>query len=271
MFPTRKPLQREEEKALVLQAQAGNRAAEERLIYQWGRLAINTALRASRRFSEGVDIEDLIGWGILGVVLGIRAYDPERGVRLSTCLYLWVKEYVQKGLRSHRFIHLPSDSLRVYYSLLFILGRENIDMTTEAGWEKVLPLVQEVASPRRPLTVDRLKEIYRVASSSQTFHLESDESHRGSYDTRENFHPFDTIAAPTSLEDENIEALKQAVEELTMREQEILRNLYGLGNSECLTLNEVGSKFCISRQRVAQIENRVLLRLRSLLGNKVQM
>lgn len=266
VFPPLKPLKYSEEQELVLQAQSGNRQAEEKLILQWGRLAVGAALEASKPRTEGVDVEDLIGWGLLGLCIGIKAYDPSRGTRLCTCLYLWIKAYIQKGARSHRFIHLPYDSLRVYYSLLFIMGREPIDVSKDEEWERILPEVKRTVSTHKPLTAQGLKEIYNKAISSQTFHYEG-------YTNSENYSDAsvaDVISAPQSQWDvENIKALMEAVEELSHREKEILTNLYGLGNSERLTLGEVGKKFCISRQRVAQIENRVLALLRFRLSKKV--
>lgn len=274
MFPPFKPLEYSEEQELVLQAQSGNRQAEEKLILQWGRLAISTALRAAKPYVEGIDVEDLIGWGFLGLCIGIRAYNPLRGTRLSTCLYLWIKAHIQQGIRSHRFIHLPSDSLRVYYSLLYIMAQQPIDVSKDEEWERILPEVKSIVSPRKPLTAQGLKEIYNKAISSQTFHYEmqpNSENYSNTYAlavARGN----DVISAPQSrLDVENINALREEVEELSQREREILTNLYGLGNSERLTLAEVGKKFCISRQRVAQIENRVLALLRFRLLKKVSM
>lgn len=262
MFPTRKPLGKTEECELVQRMKAGDREASDSLVRQWGRLAVDTALRtASKHYTEGADLEDLIGWGLLGLVLGLNAYDPSRGVRISTCLYLWIREYIRKGMRSHRFIRLPADSLQVYYTLLFVAGRDQLDLTNEAAWDAALPEVQKIAAPN--ITLERLREIFRVASKSQTFHLEHSESGRSASSTtvmgrNKMSTPFDYLPTKTTKEHELADAVRAAVEDLDERSKTVIRYLYGLNNSETLTLVELGRKFNISRERVRQIEARAL-------------
>jgi RNA polymerase sigma factor (sigma-70 family) len=276
MFPTRKPLSKDDEEGLVQRMKAGDKEAADALVRQWGRLAVDTALRtASKHYTEGADLEDLIGWGLQGLVLGLKAYDPSRGVRISTCLYLWIREYIRKGMRSHRFIRLPADALHIYYTLLFVVGRDRLDLTDEKAWEAALPEVRKSAGKvvASTITLERLKEVFKAASTSQTFHLDYNVPKGNSAQGTTLSHmaaPLDSLPKKSKVEHELADAVREAVADLDERSKAIIMHLYGLQNYDTLNLVALGRKFNLSRERIRQIEAVALDHLQFVLKDAVR-
>jgi RNA polymerase sigma factor (sigma-70 family) len=264
LFPVRNPLSREQETELVKSAKSGDSQAEGKLIRQWGRRVIDLALRQSKRRPEGIDLEDLIGWGLLGLLLGIRAFDPTRGTRLSTCINYWIKEYIQKGCRSQRFIHLPVDSTQIWYTLLIAADKQGINLSTatpESWAELSSVLMENPASSRHLPTPDYLQEVFRLAQASRTFHLEAvpseDFIRSGDSPT-----PFDAFAAPPlSTFTEAQEHLQIALCGLNTRERAIICHRFGLGSHDLMTLTELGDLYNLTKERIRQIEEKALKKL----------
>lgn len=273
MFPPRNSLCREEEADLVRQAQAGNTWAEGRLVKQWGRRVIQLALRRLERRPEGLDLDDLIGWGFLGLLLGIRAFDLSRGTRLSTCVNYWITEYIQKGSRSQRFIHLPSDHLQTWHSALSVADKNGINMVspTEETWQTLSEILMKKAAPSRPAPTPKyVQKSFELAQMSQTFHLDAyDSANEPSWNHAP---PFETFAAPEApTQTEAQEQLSLAIQQLDERERLIISHRFALNDFDFLTLDELGSRCKLSKERIRQIESEAIEKLRAELTRKLSL
>lgn len=105
LFPAVGSLPPEREAELVSQAKTGNLAAEDALVRQYAGVGISMALRYRWTKSyQGVDLDALVSASLLGVVEGIRHFDPTRGARLITCVWYWVRALLGRERAKHRFI-----------------------------------------------------------------------------------------------------------------------------------------------------------------------
>lgn len=105
MFPAVKPLTQAREDELTTQALAGCPDSEDALTRQYAGVGISLALQCRwKRSYRGVDVDSLVSAALLGVVQGIRHFDPDRGARLVTCVWWWVMCYVRLERDKHRFV-----------------------------------------------------------------------------------------------------------------------------------------------------------------------
>ncbi len=105
LFPAVESLSPARETELVSQAKAGSVAAEDALARQYAGVGISMALRYRwRKAYQGVDLDSLVSASLLGVVEGIRHFDPTRGARLITCVWFWVRALLGRERAKHRFV-----------------------------------------------------------------------------------------------------------------------------------------------------------------------
>ncbi len=231
-------------------AEAG-RQAREHLIKANTRLVVSIA---KKYMGRGVPFLDLIQEGNLGLMKSVEKFNYKLGFRFSTYATWWIRQTITRAIADQsRTIRVPvhmNDRIRRLYKvtreLEQVLGRQ--------------PTPKELA---RELGIDSeqvewmLKVSWRPLSLEQPIGEEED-SEFGAFVEDEN--------APSPAQTVYEELLKKKVEEmlstLTPREQRILRLRFGLVNGKCYTLEEVGQKFGLTRERIRQIEARALRRLR---------
>lgn len=227
------------------------RLAREHLIKANTRLVVSIA---KKYMGRGVPFLDLIQEGNLGLMKSVEKFNHKLGFRFSTYATWWIRQTITRAIADQgRTIRVPvhmNDRIRRLYKttreLEQSLGRQ--------------PTAQEIAVD---LGVDSeqvewmLKVSWRPMSLEQPVGEEEDNEF-GSFIEDENA-PSPTQAAFDNLLKEKIE---QVLSTLTPREQRILRLRFGLVNGKCYTLEEVGQKFGLTRERIRQIEARALRRLR---------
>ena len=227
------------------------RQAREHLIKANTRLVVSIA---KKYMGRGVPFLDLIQEGNLGLMKSVEKFNYKLGFRFSTYATWWIRQTITRAIADQsRTIRVPvhmNDRIRRLYKvtreLEQMLGRQ--------------PTPKEVA---RELGIDSeqvewmLKVSWRPLSLEQPIGEEED-SEFGAFVEDEN--------APSPAQTVYEDLLKKKVEEmlstLTPREQRILRLRFGLVNGKCYTLEEVGQKFGLTRERIRQIEARALRRLR---------
>ncbi|MFC1466644.1 MAG: sigma-70 family RNA polymerase sigma factor [Candidatus Brachytrichaceae bacterium NZ_4S206] len=227
------------------------RQAREHLIKANTRLVVSIA---KKYMGRGVPFLDLIQEGNLGLMKSVEKFNYKLGFRFSTYATWWIRQTITRAIADQsRTIRVPvhmNDRIRRLYKatreLEQALGRQ--------------PTPAEVA---QELGVDSeqvewmLKVSWRPLSLEQPIGEEEDNEF-GSFVEDEN--------TPSPAQTVYEELLKTKIEEvlstLTPREQRILRLRFGLVNGKCYTLEEVGQKFGLTRERIRQIEARALRRLR---------
>jgi len=225
--------------------------ARDHLIKANTRLVVSIA---KRYMSRGVPFLDLIQEGNLGLMKAVEKFDYRRGFRFSTYATWWIRQTITRAIADQgRTIRVPvhmSDRIRRLY-------RVARQLEQEYGRK---PTPDEIATE---MQVEPRKVQWMLRVSWQPLSLEhpvgeDEDSELG------NFIENDTVPTPTQYAYDNLlrEKIEAVLSTLTPREARILRLRFGLQNGRCYTLEEVGQKFGLTRERIRQIEGRALRRLR---------
>lgn len=226
-------------------------AARDHLIKANTRLVVSIA---KRYMGRGVAFLDLIQEGNLGLMKAVEKFDYKRGFRFSTYATWWIRQTITRAIADQgRTIRVPvhmSDRIRQLYKVARELEQRN-------GHK---PTAEEIATemdlePRKVQWM--LKVSWRPLSLERPVG-EDEDSEFG------NFIEDDTT--PTPLQSAYQQLLREKLDDilstLDPREARILRLRFGLQNGYCYTLEEVGQKFGLTRERIRQIEGKALRRLR---------
>jgi RNA polymerase primary sigma factor len=226
--------------------------AREHLIKANTRLVVSIAKRYTRR---GVPFLDLIQEGNLGLMKAVEKYDYRRGFRFSTYATWWIRQTITRAIADQaRTIRVPVhmvDQIRHLY-------RISHELEQKLGRP---PNIEELAEAC-DLTVRKVNWMQRVSwlplSLDSPISEQDDESELGMF-VEDKMTPSPMQSTYTKLLGEKIE---EVLETLPPRESRILRLRFGLENGRMHTLEEVGQKFGLTRERIRQIETKALRRLR---------
>lgn len=226
-------------------------AAREHLITANSRLVISVA---KKYMGRGVPFLDLIQEGNIGLIRAAKKFDYRRGHKFSTYATWWIRQAVTRAIADQgRTIRVPvhmgdqiNRLLRVQHQLTQRLGRD--------------PLVEELAEALEvtPQKVENMIQVARRPLSLETPTDDEEDSVLGDFIQDED------VAAPDDTATYNLlkEHLENVLDGLPPREVRILQLRYGLLDGQAYTLEEVGRKMGVTRERVRQIEAQALSRLR---------
>jgi len=226
-------------------------AAREHLITANSRLVISVA---KKYMGRGVPFLDLIQEGNIGLIRAAKKFDYRRGHKFSTYATWWIRQAVTRAIADQgRTIRVPvhmgdqiNRLLRTSHQLTQLLGRD--------------PTTQELADSLRvtPKKVENMIQVARRPISLETPTDDEEDS------ILSDFIPDDESPAPTEVVTNSLlrEQLRDVLHTLPPREVRILQLRYGLHDGQSYTLEEVGRKMGVTRERVRQIEAQALSRLR---------
>lgn len=239
-----------EREALIMAVNDG-RDAREHLIKANTRLVVSIA---KRYMSRGVPFLDLIQEGNLGLMKAVEKFDYRRGYRFSTYATWWIRQTITRAIADQgRTIRVPvhmSDRIRNLYKAARELEQKYGRKPTPEEIAEELKL-----EPRKVQWM--LKVSWRPLSLERPVG-EDDENELGNF--------IEDYSMPTPLQSAYQTVLREKLEEvlgtLSPREARILRLRFGLQDGRGYTLEEVGQKFGLTRERIRQIEGKALRRLR---------
>ncbi len=227
-------------------------AAREHLIKANTRLVVSIAKRYTRR---GVPFLDLIQEGNLGLMKAVEKYEYKRGFRFSTYATWWIRQTITRAIADQaRTIRVPVhmvDQIRHLY-------RTTHELEQKLG----RPPTDEELAKETDVSVKKINWMLRVSwlplSLDSPINDEDEESELGMF--------IEDKATPSPLQSTYSkllgEKIQEVLESLPPRESHILRLRFGLENGRVHTLEEVGQKFGLTRERIRQIETKALRRLR---------
>jgi len=227
------------------------RLAREHLIMANTRLVVNVAKRYRGR---GLGFLDLIQEGNLGLLRALEKYDPARGYRLSTYATWWIRQSISRAVadqgRTIRIpVHMSAKISRVYQT----------SRRLEQEYDR-RPTPEEIAQEMglKPRRVRWMLKISRYPLSLERPVGEERHEELGAYIEDE------STPEPPELANQRLlrQQLGKVLDTLTAREARILRLRFGLHDGRNYTLEEVGRKFGLTRERIRQIEHKALRRLR---------
>ena len=252
-------LTREQEVTLAAKIKKGNKGAASEMIRGNLRLVVKIA----RDYANlGLPLLDLISEGNIGLMKAVERFDPAKGGKLSTYGAWWIKQSIKRALANQgKTIRLPVHLVdkiakirRVGAGLSDELGREATDeeIAEEVGMnaEKVTQLKQAAI---RPASLDAP---VGEEDSTEFGELVGDEMA---------VDPFE------SLSEKNIQMqVVEVLEQLDEREKKIINARFGLDGSDPITLEEVGCKFGVTRERIRQLQNIALGKMRRAIHKREQ-
>lgn len=247
-------LSRDEEQELARRARAGDERAKQRLIEANLRLVVQIARRYLNR---GLPLPDLIEEGNLGLMRAVETFEPERGLRFSTYGTWWIRQAVVRALANQaRLIRLP-----VHVELLLgRYAREEKRLVQALGRK---PTTEEMAQALRT-TVEQIEELEEMRLPPVSIETPVGEAEGGRLHEVIADPAAEAPAALGSLFRKRAE-LAAVLDDLAPNERTVLRRRFGLEGDAPETLEAVGKSMGVTRERVRQIEQGGLRKLRALL------
>ncbi len=248
----------DEEISLARRILKGDKAARDHMISANLRLVVKIAMDYK---DFGLPLLDLISEGNIGLVKAVERFDPDKGGKLSTYAAWWIKQSIKRSLANQsKTIRLPVHLV----DKISRMRRTAMALTEELGRE---PTDEEIAIELQVPTskVAHLKSVsVRPASLDAPIGEEGDSTTFGDIVSDENAAtPFEQLR-----DNHQTSSLHALVESLDPREAEIIRSRFGLDGRDELTLEEVGAKFRVTRERVRQLQNLALSKMRKALARQ---
>jgi len=245
-------LTRDQERDLAKRIHAGDKAALDQLVQANLRFVVSIAKQYS---NQGLSLEDLINEGNLGLIKAAHRFDEERGFKFISYAVWWIRQAMLQSLAEHsRIVRLPLNRAGTLYRI----GKVSRQLDQELGRA---PSPDEIAA-RLNISAQEVEETMVIANThvslDDPYSADKDDTALVDHLTAEGQESPDEGTYTAALSDD----LDRALGTLSDRERRVLAMYFGLGGDEPMTLEDIGRKLGLTRERIRQIKEKAIQRLR---------